>query len=850
MQDACQGHGSGFVYWSFRPSQNYALRKTMPHLPPWTTIAFCCALIAVASSCLCDISDADEAERIERYEREIEPLLADYCFACHGYGSNEGSVTFDEFESNGALLNDLDLWRSVLRNLRADIMPPEGESRPTSQEERRVIEWIKSDVFQVELTQPDPGRSVIRRLNRVEYQNTIRDLMGVEFKAEVEFPPDDSGYGFDNIADVLTVSPLLLEKYLQAAQTIVAEAVPETSRIEPVVVIDGSDFKQKGRKSSGRAMSFYEHAKVRYRIEVPHDGDFLVDIVAEIDGTFDFDPGRCRVIFRIDDEPQFQQRFEWHAGKPINKRFEMEWKAGEHWLEFELEPLVPIDRQINRLNFSINTVEVRGPRQRRHWLRPENYDRFFHRDAIPDDQREREVYAREIVSRFGSRAFRRPVDAATVDRLVQLALSASARDDQTFENGIARAITAMLASPRFLFRVERTASSPDEGAYPLVDEYALASRLSYFLWSTMPDDELFELASQGQLRQQLASQVERMIQDRRSDQLVRHFVGQWLQTRDIDGVPIDPLAASGVRKEYEFLRETFFPRGSSAAKGDPDDPELQRAKERIGELRKLREAMDGEVRTAMRDETEMTFAYVIRNNRSILELIDSDYTFLNERLASHYGIEGVSGEAMRRVELPSDSPRGGVLTQGTFLAVTSNPTRTSPVKRGLFILDNILGTPSPPPPGDVPELEDSLENFTDHEPTLREVLELHRQDPLCNSCHARFDPLGIAFENLNALGRWRETENDLPIDASGQLITGETFQDVRDLKRILSRERHADFYRCLTEQLLTYAIGRGLEYYDEHTVDRIVDRLEDEQGRFAVLLDGIIDSAPFQKRRE
>jgi hypothetical protein len=261
--------------------------------------------------------------------------------------------------------------------------------------------------------------------------------------------------------------------------------------------------------------------------------------------------------------------------------------------------------------------------------------------------------------------------------------------------------------------------------------------------------------------------------------------------------------------------------------------------------------LDGELRSAMRRETEMSFGYIVREDRSVLELVDSDYTFLNERLAKHYGLTNlnVTGSDMRRVTLPEDCPRGGLLTHGSMLIVTSNPTRTSPVKRGLFLLENIIGAPPPPPPANVPDLEDSAKEITDHEPSLREVLEIHRGKPLCNSCHNRMDPLGLALENFNALGMWRDKDRGQPIETTGKLITGEPFNSVKELKRIIVTDRRRDYYRCLTEKLLTYALGRGLEDYDVETVDRIADRLERDNGRFSALLLGIIESSPFQKRR-
>jgi hypothetical protein len=359
-----------------------------------------------------------------------------------------------------------------------------------------------------------------------------------------------------------------------------------------------------------------------------------------------------------------------------------------------------------------------------------------------------------------------------------------------------------------------------------------------------------------------------MLKDERSDSLSENFAGQWLRSRDVEHFDVDPIDALGLDAEWDALREKFYQlRYAREGQADRDDKatkkkdeektaeerereaEIERLRAEFRRFREIREMFNGPLRRAMRGETEMYFAHIIEEDRSVLELIDSDYTFLNEALAKHYGIEGVSGPDMRRVELPEGSPRGGVLTQATLLVVTSNPTRTSPVKRGLYILDSILGTPPPPPPANVPPLEAAGAAITDHQPTVRELQEQHRRDPLCSSCHARMDPLGLALENFNALGMWRDNDQGRPIDASGELLTGEKFGGAGDVKRIILNERRLDFYRCITEKLLTYALGRGLEYYDEHTVDQIVERLDREKGKFSSLLLGVIESAPFQKQR-
>lgn len=652
---------------------------------------------------------ATVARRAEAFRQDVAPLLAKYCFTCHGEGEATAEVAFDRFTSDEQLVGSRELWWKALKQVRAGFMPPQGEPHPTSDEMQRIERWIKTAAFEIDPQNPDPGRVTLRRLNRVEYRNTIRDLLGIEFDTAGEFPADDTGYGFDNIGDVLSMSPLLLEKYVAAAEAIVQQ------------------------------------------------------------------PG--------------------------------------------FEKLFPA--------------------------------------SVPEAEEARREYARELLSRFAARAFRRPVDPETIERLLALAESAAGPNNENLEAGVARAVTAILASPRFLFR-EEAAEPASPPTHPLVDEYSLATRLSYFLWSTMPDEELFRLAGEHKLRENLPAQVRRMQADPRFKQFTRHFAGQWLQARDIESVEINVFAvimgdrppdpeADKRRARLRELRRRPFDSLTDEEKAEVD---AARAAFRAARERFRQFELTGEVRRAMRDETEMLFAHVVNEDRSLLELIDCNYAFLNERLAKFYGIEGVEGGEMRRVELPPDSPRGGVLTQGTMLAVTSNPDRTSPVKRGLFILDNLLGTPPPPPPANLPPLEDAAKQLAGRSPTLRQQLEVHQSRPLCHSCHNRLDPLGLALEDFNALGLVREKQPDRTIDTSGTLLSGESFADVRELKHVLATARRRDFYRCLTEKLLTYALGRGLDYYDVYTVDELVDRLDRENGRASILISGIIESVPFQRRRK
>jgi hypothetical protein len=775
------------------------------------------------------------------FRHDVEPILEDYCYECHGDGTSKGKVAFDEL-GDADLTKRTDLWLAALKNLRADIMPPAGKPRPSPAEAKVIADWIKYGAFGIDRADPDPGRVTIRRLNRIEYGLTVRSLLGADYPSEVEFPPDDTGNGFDNMGDVLSTSPLLLEKYLRAAETVVTGAVPQSSRVTPVITATGSDFREYDdpranagaegedgghpvRAAMGRPLRFDEAIEVTHAFDAPRDATYSVAFDLAIKGPFNFDPARCRLVVTVDGQTRFDEPLVWHDYKAIQFAHDETWRAGRHRVSLAISPLPPADtppgalgpdfEEKQRLELRILSVQLKGPFDAASRVRPANYLRFFPRGEPPAQRAGRDRYAREILGDFASRAFRRPVDDSTLGRLVDLARSVDAAPGGTFELGVSRAMMAVLSSPRFIFRLERSDPAGAGGRFPLIDEYSLASRLSYFLWSTMPDAELIALAREGRLRGNLHAQVERMLRDPKSAALVRNFTGQWLQARDVEFVPINARAVLGL--------------GPPTPGGPKAD-------------------FDGDTRRAMRSETEMCFDYILRGDRSVLELVESGYTFLNEKLAAVYGIPGVAGKSMRLVALPVGSLRGGVLTEGTVLTVTSNPTRTSPVKRGQFVLENILGTPVPPPPPNVPALEEAKSAF-DHEPTLREMLARHRQDKLCQSCHVRMDSLGLAFENFNALGNYRDTEAGRPIETAGKLISGEEFSDVRALKRIITHDRRADYYRCLSEKLLTYALGRGLEYYDVESVDRIVAGLERDDGRFSTLLLGVIDSPPFQRRR-
>ncbi len=782
-------------------------------------------------------------------------------------------------------------WHHVLKQLQAGTMPPVDEPHPSDEQLKTVESWIKYGAFGLDPDNPDPGHVTMRRLNQVEYRNTIRDMLGVDYDTAGNFPADDTGHGFDNIGDVLSLSPLMLEKYVNAAKEIVSSVVPMVSGVVRKRSIPGDEFQldlvtvaasieapQDGAEADERQrrgfggrggppqaepgtieLSYYKDAVARAVFEIKDAGDYTLRLNLKAIETYvdnQFDENRCEFTFSLGDERLVQQSFVRQGGKEFIFDFDRSFEPGQYTVTATVKPQSE-SAQIRNLRLQIGSVDLIGPKDERYYDKPEGHERFFP-GGVPASAEARRAYARELLAAFARRAFRRPVDDDHLDRLVELAESVYADGSDTFESGVAKSMTAILASPRFLFREESTIDSPTS-TYPLIDEYSLASRLSYFLWSSMPDEELMRHAEQGTLRDNLDSQIARMLSDNKARALSENFVGQWLRARAVDSIQINSRAVlsrepRNTNPEKDVRRKRFF---ELFRKGD------QRTEQEEAEYAEAREAfrrsfgrgprleLTEELRTAMRRESEMLFDYIVKEDRSLLEMIDSDYTFLNEALWSHYEIEGidkVDGDEMRLVQLPDGSVRGGVLTQGTVLVVTSNPDRTSPVKRGLFILENLLGTPPPAPPPNIPALED-VESDRERKLTLRETLAIHRQNTLCASCHNRMDPLGLALENFNALGRFRTMEMEQPIDATGVLESGEAFSSIGELKKILVTEHQEAIYRCMTEKLMTYALGRAVEYTDAHTIDQLVSELMANQGRASSLLYGIIRSDAFQRTR-
>ncbi len=763
----------------------------------------------------------DPALGLAQFHQTVSPILEERCYACHGDGEKKGGLAFDELKTPEQILGNPELWLKVLKNTRSHLMPPAEKTPPTAVEQAALEQWIKTAAFGLNPAQPDPGRVTLRRLNRTEYHHTVRDLLGVDYDVDAALPAEDVGYGFDNIGDVLSISPMRMEKLLETAQDLVKKAVPAASRTIGEETALASEFLSADGSYNGDPLSFYFEAAVSHTYHVRVGGDYRILISSQVDGVTQPDPGLCVVSGLADGKEFYSREHHWADCEYFHDERVVHLEAGDHQVTFHLQPLLPPEQQrTSKMNYKLAQVQMIGPLDEKDWQPPPGYARFFPRAEPPAEPAARRAYAREVLEKFATKAYRRPVAGPTLDRLVSIAETFYQAPGATFEGGVSRAMVAVLASPRFLFRFEEAEPAAPGQPFARVDEYALASRLSYFLWSTMPDDALFALAAQGGLRKNLAAQVQRMLVDQKADAFVENFSGQWLQSRGILHTALDRVAI--------FAREDI-----TLARNAPTD-------------------VSAASRLAMKQEAEAYFGYVVRENRSVLELIDSDYAFLNRTLAGYYGLpaDTAPGPDFRKVTLRPDDPRGGgVLTMGSVLSVTSNPTRTSPVKRGKWILENILGAPAPPPPPNVPSLELAEKKIDGHKPTQREVLAKHREDALCASCHARMDPLGLALENYNALGLHRTAELGQPVDATGQLFTGEKFDDIRGLKHILATAHRDEFYRTLTEKLLIYALGRGVEYYDVPTVDTIVARLGRTDGHFTELLLGVIESAPFQSRR-
>jgi len=808
-------------------------------------LAICCLLVALASS---------TAVADDRLSESIIPILESRCFDCHAGGGEEGGVTFDHLIDD-EVAGDPELWNRVLKQLRTGLMPP-AEGEPLDAEQIQELEsWIIEDVFRHDPANPDPGRVTVRRLNRVEYRNTIRDLVGVNFDTRMNFPPDDTGEGFDNLGDVLSISPMLMEKYIDAAQSIANEVVPLIGKQTPIRNFQVEEFGVPDEliKDDNLSIPYYKPKTVELEFEVDVAQTYSLDFVlvqAEEYVENAIDLNRCRVKFFLDDELLVDQEYERNPWKRNPFEFEREFTKGKHSIRIEVEPLTE-EKWDRMLQIRFEDLMLRGPLGEEFEVAPPKHAAFFTK-AIPDSEEARLEYAKELIRPFLAKAFRRSADDQTVKRLCKLAQQIWQAEEGSFEKGIQQSMVAILASPRFLFREEFSAKT-ESSQHALVDEFSLASRLSYFLWSSMPDEELMNLAAENRLRENLDAQIERMKEDSKFRSFYRNFVGQWLQARDVEGVSINAFSVMLREEPNPEIQEKLarFRDLRKIQKRKLDEAGKEERKELLKVLRPFfkragKVELNESLRKAMRRETEMLVEHIISEDRDLTELINSNYTFLNEKLAKHYGIEGVEGKDMRLVELPEGSLRGGLLGHGSMLAVTSNPDRTSPVKRGLFLLENVLGIPTGAPPANIPPLEESETSEEGKRLPLRDALAIHRENALCSSCHNRMDPLGLALENFDPLGRERK---DKGIDVSGELVTGESFKNLNELKEILVSNHKDLIFHCVAEKLLTYALGRSLAYSDVPTVDTIVARVKKSGGSGSEMLRAVIDSVAFQRMR-
>ena len=768
------------------------------------------------------------------FQDQIQPFLTKYCIQCHDATVSMAGIRLDEFNPNNPVVDRQITWQTVLHEITVGRMPPQTESQPTPAEIKKILYWITSQLSLHPVSTPlNPGRVTARRLNRAEYKNTIRDLLGIEFELADEFPVDDSGYGFDNIGDVLSLSPLLMEKYMTASELIASQAVVVRTEVKPTLTryLASRSNEEDTNSKSDHTLPFSPKGILKIKAPFSHQGEYDLRIrVADRRMTPPADEGEfiapdlpsANLAILMDGE--YLQVFQVEPEKYDRGTFDVRIrpKPGFHLIEvipslqteqaartmgrmsvgtsfnkpvfeFEQPKLDPVH---DRLVF-VDSLEILGP----FLTDPPSLTSIHRRLFICGHPPPKHLSdcPKKILNHLVSRAYRRPATASEIEQLnalVQLAMGEGA----PLERGIQLAVQTVLVSPHFLFRLELDGQERETQLTRAIAPYELASRLSYFIWSTLPDEELFRLASESRLNEPviLRKQVERMLKDPKSIALVENFAGQWLQLRNLESVSPDP---------------DRFP------------------------------AFDDDLRKSMRQETETFFNTIMQENRNILEFLESSYSFLNERLAKHYGITNIKGDHLRRVSLRGDQ-RGGLITQASILTVSSYPTRTSPVLRGKWLLENILGSPPPPPPS----VETLDENGSRTFKTLRERLENHRNQGTCATCHQKMDALGFGLENFDAIGAWRTQDGGFPIDSSGELPGERFFQGPQQLKSILLKTERNAFVRCLTEKMLTYALGRGLETYDKPVINQICNELEEKNYRFSELVLAIVKSLPFQRR--
>ena len=729
------------------------------------------------------------------------PFLKQHCYECHGGKSTKAELDLTKFKDDANILKEHKHWKSVLQQINTGEMPPKKKPQPTAQELAAFNAAIENAFAAAEKkTKPDPGRVTLRRLNRTEYNNTVRDLLNVDYNAAEDFPADDIGHGFDNIGDVLTISPIHLERYLAAAESVAQRAIALNPEKPPQRTLS-SKYLSPGGTFTARFRPLDKAGKLSTVFNFTTAGEFKFN--ARVYGLTATGKAAVRMTLVVDGKDIKEVEVEGSEKSPQTHSVTLRLPIGNH--DFAVKFLNPSDPGELPRTLFVEWLQAEGPSD----TRPE-FQQIVNARFVNTPKASR---TREFAQWFITRAFRRPATPAELDRYVQVANTAESATGK-WDGGLQQLVKVILCSPKFLFRVEQDPLPRYPGAHAL-DDYQLASRLSYFLWSTMPDEELLNLAAKNQLTPALDSQVRRMLKDPKAESLTKNFAMQWLQLQRL---------------------QTFAPDA------------------------KLFPGFNDGLRSAMQRETELFFDEIVREDRSVLDLLDANYTYLNETLAKHYGIADTAGNWLYqkktqtggqaiprgefvRVALPMKE-RGGLLTHASILTVTSNPTRTSPVKRGKWVLEQLLGTPPPPPPPNVPELE-AQGKLTG---TLRQRMEQHRENPACANCHKQMDALGFAFENYDAVGHYRAKTDEGAIDPSGTLPDGKSFQGPAELKAILKGKQQL-VVRNLAEKLLTYGIGRGLEFYDNRALNQICDQTTKADYKFSALVIALVKSDPFRLRR-
>lgn len=731
------------------------------------------------------------------FDAKVKPILKNTCSGCHNEAFLSGDLNLTLFLDPATVFEDRAAWEKIVRKIESGEMPPKGMPRPPQAQMTALVEFLKGEFEKADAAvKPDPGRVVAKRLNRNEYRNTVRDLLAVDFRAENDFPVDDSGYGFDNIGEILTVSPLLMEKYLNAAEVISSRAMG-ADPLPKKPVETTCDLKNKNLRR-------LDYSTVEASQRIDFDAEYTVRF--GFPGERGADAKPVKMGFYLDGQLLGAMDVETKPSKLLffNPYSEGEMRVylpeGDHVFraaflndDFAAKISSEKDAYNEKTNKYIGSITFVGPF-------PSKVEKASRKKILLCDPASGIACVERIVANLAHHAYRRPVTKAEVAGLMRFVSMAKA-EGQSTEQGIQLAIEAMLVSPEFLFRIEHDASPTDPAKTHRLSDAELATRMSYFLWSSMPDDELLNLAEANRLHEPavLDAQLKRMMTDKKAAAFADNFAGQWLEVRNVDSMNPDPKK---------------FP------------------------------AWTPELKEELRTETRMFFQYVLSENRPISEFIDAKYTFLNEHLAKHYGIDGVKGPDFRKVDLTTDQ-RGGILTQGSVLAVSSYPNRTSPTIRGKYILNNILGSPPPPPPPDVPALDDSK---VGSDVSLRMQLEAHRSNPVCASCHSKMDVLGFGLENYDAVGHWRTMDGKFPIDVGGTMPNGKSFSTAAEMRAVLVGSM-PEVSRCLAEKIMTYALGRGMEPYDKRALDGITKTLAADGYRFQTLIREVVNSLPFQSRR-